>query len=308
MKNILVIGSFMTDLVFKTERIPVEGETSIGSSYNKFTGGKGANQAVAAARLNGNVKMMGKLGNDDFGKEHIASLQAEGIGHQAVLFDPEASTGVGNVTIDQNGNNRIIVVPGANMKLSIKDIDRFEDVIMQSNIVVLQLEIPIETVYRAIELAHKHNKTIILNPAPAQEIDSDMANKVDYFIPNETEASILTNTEVNNLDDAKEASKILLNQGYKNVILTLGDKGVLFRNTSELNYLEAFKMKAIDTTAAGDSFIGSFAYGLANNWNVTKAIKLAIAASAITVTRLGAQPSLPTLQEINELMKQPIHA
>ncbi|MBL4954818.1 ribokinase [Neobacillus sp. YIM B02564] len=302
MKNILVIGSFMTDLVVQSEKVPVEGETTIGKSFNRFTGGKGANQAVAAARLGGKVTMIGKLGEDDFGKEHIQALKAENINTDSILFDSEANTGIGNVIIDSNGNNRIIVVPGANLKLTEQDIKDFEEIIKQSDFVVLQLEIPLPTVYMAIDLANKHKKTIILNPAPAQKIDSDYIQKIDYIIPNETEASLLTNMEVNSLETAKTASEILLNQGYKNVIITLGKTGVVYRDPSEFRFFEAYTVNAVDTTAAGDSFIGSFVYGLASDMSIDHSIKLAVTASALTVTKLGAQPSLPVMSDVEKLM------
>jgi ribokinase len=302
MKKILVIGSFMTDLVVQTPKVPVEGETIIGNTFNRFTGGKGANQAVAAARLGGDVTMIGKLGEDDFGREHIDALNSENINHHSILFDSQASTGVGNVVIDSNGNNRIIVVPGANLKLSEKDIEAFENVIINSDIVVLQLEVPMETVYKSIELANKHGKTIILNPAPAQPIDPKYMDKVDYFVPNETEASLLTNIEVSNLETAEKAAEALLLQGYKNVIITLGNKGVIFKNNTEMKFVKAYTVKAVDTTAAGDSFIGSFAYGLSNNMSIEQSLNLAVAASALTVTKLGAQPSLPKIDDVNELL------
>ncbi|WP_449621150.1 ribokinase [Robertmurraya sp. Marseille-Q9965] len=305
MKKILVIGSFMTDLVVQTPKVPVEGETIIGSTFNRFTGGKGANQAVAAARLGGDVTMIGKLGEDDFGREHIDALKAENVNHQSVIYDSQSNTGVGNIVIDQNGNNRIVVIPGANLRLTEKDIASFENVIIDSDIVVLQLEIPMETVYKSIELAHKHGKTIILNPAPAQPIKSIYIDKVDYFIPNETEASLLTNIEVSSLETAEKAAETLLMQGYKNVIITLGSKGVLFKNSSEMKYVKAHTVKAVDTTAAGDSFIGSFAYGLSNEMSVEQSLNLAVAASALTVTKLGAQPSLPKIDDVNELLLAP---
>src|SRR5699024_2075776 len=180
MKKILVIGSFMTDLVFKTSKMPSKGETYIGEQYEKYTGGKGANQAVAASRLGADVSMIGKLGYDEFGSEHIEKLKEENIGHGGVLFDSTARTGVGNVTIDDAGDNKIIVVPGANLTLNESDIEQHKQLIKDSDIVVLQLEIPIDIVYQCIDLAEEYGKTIILNPAPAQIIDEQIAKKVDY--------------------------------------------------------------------------------------------------------------------------------
>lgn len=305
MKKILVIGSFMTDLVVQSPKVPVEGETVIGNTFNRFTGGKGANQAVSAARLGGDVTMIGKLGEDDFGKEHIEALRSDNINHQFILFDSQSSSGVGNIVIDSNGNNRIIVVPGANLKFTEQDVEGFESVIKDSDIVILQLEIPLETVYKSIELSNKHGKTIILNPAPAKKIDQTYIDKVDYFVPNETEASLLTNIEVTNVETAEKAAGNLLKQGYKNVIITLGSKGVILKNNDQFKFVKAYTVKAVDTTAAGDSFIGSFAYGLSNNMDIEQSLNLAVAASALTVTKLGAQPSLPKIEDVNELLLVP---
>lgn len=302
MKKILVIGSFMTDLVIQTEKVPVDGETTIGKTFNRFTGGKGANQAVAAARLGGDVTMVGKLGKDDFGKEHMESLKANQVDCDSVWMDEEASTGIGNIVIDRNGNNRIIVVPGANLNLTEQDIEAIENVIAATDIVVLQLEIPISTVYKAIDLAHKHHKTVVLNPAPAQKIDSQYISKIDFIIPNETEASLLTGIHVNDVEDAEKASQHFIRQGYQNVIITLGDQGVIYRNRSKVRHYQPYQVKAVDTTAAGDSFIGGFVYGLSRGLNIDQAVQLAVAASALTVTKLGAQPSLPTIEEVQNLL------
>lgn len=291
----------MTDLVVQTQKLPLDGETIIGSTFNRFTGGKGANQAVAAAKLGGDVAMIGKLGEDDFGKEHIEALKTYNVNHQFVLFDSEESTGVGSIQIDKNGMNRIIVVPGSNLKLSEQDIEGLESVIIDSDIIVLQLEIPMETVYKSIELAHRHGKEIILNPAPAQPIDMDYIDKIDYFVPNETEASLLSNVEVTSLESAEKAADVLLGQGYKNVIITLGENGVIFKNKDKLEYIEAHTVKAIDSTAAGDSFVGSLAYGLSVDMNINQTLNLAVAASALTVTKLGAHPSLPKHEEVDRL-------
>ncbi len=302
MKKVLVIGSFMMDLVVLTSRAPMEGETIVGKSFYQFTGGKGANQAVAASRLGVDVAMIGKLGKDAFGQAHIDSLKKEGIDHKSVLFDDTESSGVGNITLEENGNNRIIVVPGANLKLSPSDIEAFEEQIKNSDIIILQLEIPFETVYKSIELAHKHGKIIILNPAPAAMIPEEFIKLVDYIVPNESEAFILTGIKVNNISSAREAAKALLNLGCKNVIITLGDKGVFFMNNNEEIFQESFKVKAVDTTAAGDSFIGGFAYSLANDFEYKKALEFSCAVGALTVTKIGAQPSLPTIEEVNSFI------
>jgi len=301
MKKILVIGSFMTDLVFKTSKMPSTGETLIAEQYEKYTGGKGANQAVAASRLGGNVEMIGKLGNYEFGKEHIEKLEDENIKHQSIMFDNNARTGVGNVTIDKDGNNKILVVPGANLKLVEEEILNHENIIKNSDIIVLQLEIPINVVYKCIDLAYKHGKVIILNPAPAQDIDKEIAHKVDYIIPNETEAEVLTNYEVATIEDAKSAAQILLDQGYKHTIITLGNKGAIYATRDKWKYFNGINVDAVDTTAAGDSFIGTLAYGLAQDFNIEEIMLMAIKASACTVKKLGAQPSLPKWRDIKKL-------
>ncbi len=303
MKKVLVIGSFMTDLVVQTDRLPVEGETIIGKSFHQFTGGKGANQAVAAARLGGNVEMIGKLGKDDFGKEHIRSLQEAGVQNQHILFDDHARTGVGNITLDNKGSNRIIVVPGANLELNEQEIEQLEDVVSDADIIVLQLEIPIQTVYKTIEIAKKYQKKLILNPAPAQAIDPSFADKVDYIAPNESEAFILSGIQVNNMEMTRKAADKLLSQGYKNVIITLGEKGVFFKNQHQEEYIEAYKVEPVDTTAAGDSFVGAFAYGLSLGWEDKRALEFAVATSAIAVTRMGAQPSLPSREEVEKFIE-----
>lgn len=302
MKKILVIGSFMTDLVVKSDRFTEEGETIIGKSFGQFTGGKGANQAVAAARLGGNVEMLGELGKDSFGKDQIKSLDDNNIRHDHVLFTNEASSGIGNPQLDASGHNRIVVVPGANYKFEPKDLDKLEDVIRTTDIIILQLEIPLETVYEAIKLGHKYNKEIILNPAPAAELDPKIAPMVTYMTPNEHEAQLITGIKTDTDAGVKEAANELLRQGYKNVLITLGEKGSYFKNAdTELN-IPAFKVKAVDTTAAGDSYIGAFAYGLANESSVEDSLHYAAATAAIAVTKMGAQPSLPTKKEVDEFL------
>lgn len=304
MKKILVIGSFTMDLVALTPRAPMEGETIIGSSFQQFTGGKGANQAVGAARLGADVTMIGKLGRDSFGEAHIESLKREGINYDNVLFDDVESSGVGHITLEENGNNRIIVIPGANHKITPKDVENLESEIEKSDIVILQLEIPFDTVYKSIELAHKHKKTIILNPAPAVKLKEEYVKLVDYIVPNESEATLLTGIKVNSIETATEAAKGLLDLGCKNVIVTLGDKGVLLVNNKEEIFQESFKVKPVDTTAAGDSFIGAFAYSLANGQAHEKSLEFACVVGALTVTKIGAQPSLPILSEVEAFMKE----
>lgn len=197
MKKILVVGSFMTDLVVQTERLPKNGETLIGQSFNQFVGGKGANQAVAAARLGAPVTMIGKVGTDAFGTEHIESLKNESVGCSNVFRTDRSKTGIGSITLDSQGNNRIIVIPGANMELTEEEIRQSENLIADSDIIILQCEIPMAVNYLTAELAKKYGKTVILNPAPAQKIDKQYIDKIDMIVPNEMEAALLTGIEIN---------------------------------------------------------------------------------------------------------------
>lgn len=302
MKKILVIGSFMTDLVVQSERFCEEGETIIGKSFNQFTGGKGANQAVAAARLGGNVEMIGELGKDSFGSDQIDSLEKNNVKHENVLFTDKAKSGIGNPQLDASGKNRIVVIPGANMELKPSDLENLDNIIQSSDIIVLQLEIPLKTVYKAIELGNKYNKIVILNPAPAAELDLKYASMVSYMTPNEHEAELLTGVDTSTEAGIKKAAQALLDQGYQNVLITLGDKGSYFKNNNtELN-ISSYKVEAVDTTAAGDSFIGAFAYGLANDKDVEDSLSYASAVSAIAVTKMGAQPSLPSKKEVDDFL------
>ncbi|UAK16393.1 ribokinase [Sporolactobacillus terrae] len=305
MKSILVIGSFMTDLVIQSDRFVNEGETLIGNSFGQFTGGKGANQAVAAARLGGTVEMIGKLGTDSFGKDQIASLEANGIAHSHVMFTDKTSSGIGNPQLDCNGRNRIVIVPGANFTFTSEQLIALEDVIKESDIIILQLEIPIDTVYEAIKLGKRNGKIVLLNPAPAQKLDLHYAPMVDYIIPNEHEVVQLTGGIVADTEPhIRGAAEALLKQGYNNVLITLGEKGSYFKNASTEINVPAYKVKAIDTTAAGDSYVGAFAYGVANDWSIEKTMRYAAAASALTVTKMGAQPSLPSKDEVDHFLEE----
>lgn len=303
MIKILVIGSFMMDLVAKTPRAPREGETIIGHSFSQFTGGKGANQAVAAAKLGSNVTMLGKVGEDSFGDSQINSLKSAGVNTEYVIKDNSDSTGVGFVTLEDNGKNRIIIIPGVNMLLKPSDIIRNEKLIKLSDIIILQLEIPLETVYTAIDIAYEYSKTIIFNPAPAAKINNEYLKKVSYFIPNEIEAKDFTGIDIINKESAKIAAAKLLKMGCQNIVITMGDKGVYFLNIKDEEYfVEGINVNVIDTTAAGDAFVGAFAFGLGQDLDHYDCLRLANASAALSVTRMGAQPSLPYLNEVRKFM------
>lgn len=300
--DILVIGSFMMDLVVQTPRAPENGETIIGTRFSKFPGGKGANQAVAASRLGGNVTMVGKVGTDPFGEEALATLRNENVNTQFMLKDNEHSTGVGFVTVEEDGNNRIIVVPGANLHYSKEDLEGIKDLIRTAKIVVLQLEMDLEMIEKAVNYAHEFNVPVILNPAPAQALTDELLSKVTYLTPNETEAEILTGVKINSMKDAIEAANILLDKGVNNVIITLADKGALIVNPTGHYHVAGYPVKPVDTVAAGDSFNGALAAGIVKGLDLKGVVKFANAVGALTVTKSGAIPSLPSSEEVEEFI------
>ncbi len=301
-QEILVIGSFMMDLVVRTPRVPEEGETIIGISFNRFPGGKGANQAVAASRLGGKVAMAGKLGEDGFGDIFLSVLAEEGIDAAHVLRDGQAATGIGSITLDEAGNKRIVVVPGANMHYTVEELREIEAVIAQSGIVMLQLEMDLAVICEAVNLAHKHNVPVLLNPAPAQKLPDELLAKVTYLTPNETEAKILSGIEVTDAATAAEAAQALRAKGVKNVVITLGDKGALVAGEEGTQHVPGFAVQAVDTVAAGDAFNGAMALAVVRGESLAKAARFANAVGALAVTRPGAIPSLPTRSEVDKFL------
>lgn len=301
--DILVIGSFMMDLVVKSPRAPENGETIIGISFSKFPGGKGANQAVAASRLGANVTMVGKVGADPFGEEALETLKNERINIQYMLKDPDNSTGVGFVTVEANGNNRIIVVPGANLQYSKHDLVKIKDLIRKAKIIILQLEMDIDMIEQAVAYAYEYDVPVILNPAPARELSDQLLSKVTYLTPNETEAEILTGVKIFNNEDAIKAGKILLEKGVKNVVITLGEKGAIIVNSLGATHVSGYQVNAVDTVAAGDSFNGALAVGLIKGMELKEVVKFANAVGALTVTKHGAIPSLPTSKDVENFLK-----
>ncbi|RTR35713.1 ribokinase [Robertmurraya yapensis] len=300
--DILVIGSFMMDLVVRTPRAPENGETIIGNSFSRFPGGKGANQAVAAARLGGKVTMVGKVGSDNFGDEFLHTLKKENIDTKHIERDLTHPTGVGSITLEENGNNRIVVVPGANRQYLVNDLDRIQDLIKQSSILVVQLEMDFGMTKQAVAYADMYDVPVILNPAPAQKLDDELLEKVTYLTPNETEAEILTGIKVDSLESAEAAAKVLLAKGVKNVIVTLADKGALIVNATGTQHIPGYTVKPIDTVAAGDSFNGALAVGVTIGKPLDEVVQFANAVGAIAVTREGAIPSLPYINEVLEFM------
>lgn len=300
--KILVVGSFMMDLVVRTPRVPENGETIIGTSFNRFPGGKGANQAVAAARLGGAVTMAGKVGSDDFGDEFLSVLASEGINTAYILRDSQAATGVGFITLDHAGNNRIVVVPGANLRYSVQDLVQIESLIKDSDILIMQLEMDMSVIEHAVELAGRYQVPVILNPAPARALNDELLRGVTYLTPNETEAEILTGVKVTSIDRAKEAAEALLEKGVKTVVLTLAEKGALVASNAGATHVSGFSVQPVDTVAAGDAFNGAFAVAISKGKSLVEACRFANAVGAIAVTRPGAIPSLPSAAEVERFL------
>lgn len=305
MNNICVIGSINMDVVLKVDRMVKVGESIFAKDLKNISGGKGANQAIACSRMNSKVSMVSKVGVDGNGQILVDKLKENNINTEYIFKDKEISTGMALITVDNEGNNSIIVASGANMTITEDEINKANEVIKNSDIVISQFEVPMKTILEGFKLAKKHNKLTILNPAPAKEINKELLKYTDIIIPNETEAYELTGVEVTDLNSAKEASKVLLEDGIKCVIITLGSKGAAVITKENADLVQAFKVNAVDTTAAGDSFIGGFASKLdVDNItfeNIKKSIKFGNMVSSITVQREGAEPSIPYLKEVQNL-------
>lgn len=302
--SIMVIGSFMMDLVIGAERAPQAGETVIGRSFDRFPGGKGANQAVAAARLGAKVSMAGKLGRDSFGEQFLQVLQQEGIEGSDVLVDGEAPTGVGNIVLEQGGQNRIIVVPGANMKFTAEETRRLEAGIKASKMLIMQLEMELEVVVQAADIADKCGIPVILNPAPARPLPKDLLRKITYLTPNESELALLTGIAADTEENLILGARKLLDQGVACVIVTLAEKGALVADSTGFTRVEGYPVEPVDTVAAGDSFNGALAAELIHGSSVQEAVRFANAVGALTVTRHGAIPSLPNRKEVELFLQE----
>ncbi|MBT4736893.1 MAG: ribokinase [Candidatus Marinimicrobia bacterium] len=304
MNKVTVVGSFMYDLVATASRRPKTGETLIGDSFGMFLGGKGANQAIAASRAGASVTMVGRLGNDLFGNQFLEKFSEEGIKTDFVIQDTENGTGVGMPLIDASGDNSIVIIPQANMALTVENIDKAESVIADSDVLILQCEVPMEANKRAAEIANKNDTLVILNPAPARKIPDTLLSLVDIITPNESEAEILTDMPTETNSQAMEAAHHLLSKGVETVILTLGSRGSLLLTEKMEKRIPAYLVDVIDTTAAGDAFCGALAAILSNGSIIEEAIKIANAAGALAVTKLGAEPSLPTKKDIDQLINR----
>ena len=300
--QIAVVGSSNMDLVVKSTRIPAVGETILGGDFIMTPGGKGANQAVAAAKLGAEVYFIAKLGNDIFAEQSLNNFKKAGVNTEHVIQTSEAPSGVALIMVDDEGNNLIVVATGANQKLLPADVKRAESDIASCGAVVAQLEVPLETIEFAAKMANDLKVPFILDPAPAQKLGAELLEMVDVLTPNETEAHILTGVEVTDEDSARTAAGNLLERGVKAVILTLGGKGFLLADHDKSRYVSAQKVDAVDSTAAGDAFTGSLAVGIAENKSLLDAALFANYVAALSVTKMGAQSSMPTLQEVKDFM------
>lgn len=298
-KKICVIGSSNTDMVVKSEKLPAAGETILGGTFLMNAGGKGANQAVAAAKLGANVTFVSKVGDDIFGKQAIQGFQKEGINTNFVFTDAENPSGVALILVDAKGENSIAVASGANGNLQIAEAEKSIEQISANDIVLLQLEIPIPTVEFAIKKCSENGAKVILNPAPAQKLNENIFKFLEIITPNETEAELLTGIKVTDLESAKHAAEVLHQKGVKNIIITLGSRGAYLYNTNTNLLISAPQVQAVDTTAAGDVFNGALAVALSEGNEMEQAINFACKAAAISVTRMGAQASAPLRSEIN---------
>ncbi|MEI8074948.1 MAG: ribokinase [Bacteroidota bacterium] len=298
MKKIIVVGSANTDMVVKIDKHPLPGETRLGGDFFMNAGGKGANQAVAAARLGGNVAFVAKVGNDIFGKQTLDGLTNENIDTSHVFIDDTAPSGTALIIVNAEGENSIVVAPGANAKLSVADVSAISE-LTDTAFILIQLEIPIETIAAVINTAKLNKTHVILNPAPAQLLSDSILDGLFLLIPNESEASILTGIQVTDLASASLAADILLQKGVGHVIITLGKQGAYFKSPFKELLIPAPSVTAIDTTAAGDTFCGALTVALTEDKDWEDAIRFAIAAASLSVTRMGAQASVPFRKEIN---------
>jgi ribokinase len=285
-------------MVINMDRLPLPGETLLGGKFFMNSGGKGANQAVAAARLGGKVTFVAKVGNDPFGIRSIDQYKAEGIGTKHVLIDKEHPSGVALILVDAHGENSIAVASGANANLTPQDVDEARVVIEEGDIVLMQLETPIETVERAALIGKQMGKKVILNPAPAQSLSSPLLGCLYMLIANETEAEFISGIQIVDMDSVARAADIICSKGVENVVITLGSKGAFVKERGAYHQVPALKVKAVDATAAGDTFCGAICVALAEGKSITEAVEFANRAAAVTVTRMGAQSSLPYRREV----------
>lgn len=301
--RVVVVGSVNMDLVFRTPRMPAPGETITGDGFQQVPGGKGANQAVAAARQGASVRFVGSVGNDSFGLLALESLGREGIATTYMTTDLSAASGVAGIFVDHRGENSIVLAPGANAVLSVAHVEAATAAIVGADYLICQLESPVDSVARAIAIAREHGVRVVFNPAPAAPLPDGLLASVDYLVLNETEATQLTGLAVLDRASAAAAAAVLLARGAGAVLLTMGAGGVVVVTASHERFIPAVKVKAVDTTAAGDTFVGALTVAIGRGLGLDDAVTQAQHAAALTVTRMGAQTSIPTRTELHEFIQ-----
>jgi ribokinase len=301
MLDIVVIGSLNTDLVIKTPRLPAPGETLHGEELRTIPGGKGANQAAAAARLGAWVAMVGRVGRDEFGPRLVDNLAHLCVNTDHIHVDPQASTGVALIMVDEQGENTILLSPGANGQVCRADVDAASPILAQAKMLLLQLEIPMDTVQYALEKANQMDLKVILNPAPARPIGSELLSRVDVLVPNKTELQLLSGMPIGDDDEIRQAAQSLLEKGVGIVVVTLGERGALLVTPEDTIMSPGIAVDVVDTTAAGDAFIGALATAMVRDMPLPETIRFANCAGALATTRFGAQPSLPSADEVYQI-------
>ena len=302
MSDICVLGNFVADNSFYADKLPVKGQTIFGNGYHVGPGGKGSNQAIAAARLGSKVNFLGKVGDDDNGKMALELYKKNKIDSKTVFVSKDHPTGVAGIMVNKSdGTNAIIVYPGASMEITVKEVNQFSELLLNCKVFLTQLEIKKEVTLHSLKIAKKGNAITILNPAPAIEIEDEFFNYIDFFTPNETEAEFYVGNKIENYDQAKKAGEFFLKKGVKNSIITLGEKGVFFVNKDSSFSVPALNLKGkvVDTTGAGDSFNGALASGLEKGLEIKECLNYAVKASGISTTKKGAADAMPFLKEIN---------
>lgn len=298
MKKIIVIGSSNVDMVVRTSHLPAPGETILGGEFFMNQGGKGANQAVAIKRLGGNLIFMAKLGNDVLGRQSVGYFKKEGIDTRYIALDEDSASGVALISVDDHAENSIVVASGANMLLNEQDVDKILEEMCEGDILLMQLEIPLQTVEYAARKAFGKGVKVVLNPAPARSLPKELFRHLYMVTPNRIEAEMLTGIKIANDADVEKVAEEICAMGVKNVIITLGSKGCLIREEGVSYRIDAFKVEPVDTTAAGDTFNGALCVGLSEGMDLKQAAVMASKASSIAVTRMGAQSSIPYREEL----------
>jgi len=304
MADVVVIGSLNMDLVVQTHHIPRPGETIHGNDFQTIPGGKGANQAAAAARLGADVAMVGRVGNDDFGPVLLRNMEKQGVDVSHVTLDETASSGIALITIDANGENTIVVAPGANGNVSSQDLAKGDELLAKARYLIMQFEVPLPTVAKAVKMAQARGVRVILNPAPAYPVDDTFLDGVYCLVVNETEAELMTKISVQDLDQATQAAQKLLDKRIPVVVVTLGEQGALLTTKELVAHIPAQKVQVVDTTAAGDAFVGGLTNALLQDMPLVEAVRYATCAGTLATTVLGAQTSIPSADQVRTFYEE----